>query len=129
MLLFRRLARAWDVNHFIPESRHPDNSLDNLVAAHSSCNNAKSASLAALSHLRQWSLRFTDTGTNQAIEAVHAVTSWPRRPDRVLATARATYPWLPAGTRLRTRSTEYEQLDSAALRNLLDRSPDAGPLP
>ena len=32
-----RLARAWgEVDHFIPWSRHPDNSLDNLVAAHAS---------------------------------------------------------------------------------------------
>lgn len=41
-----RLVRRWEVDHFIRWSRHPDNSLDNLVAAHSSCNNAKFASLS-----------------------------------------------------------------------------------
>lgn len=49
-----RLIRSWDVDHFIPWSRLPDVRLDNLAAAHSSCNNAKSASLAGLTHLERW---------------------------------------------------------------------------
>ncbi len=52
------LARRVDVDHFLPWSRHPDNTLDNLVAAHSTCNNAKSASLAAVEHLAHWMERF-----------------------------------------------------------------------
>ncbi|MHB1430497.1 MAG: HNH endonuclease [Streptosporangiaceae bacterium] len=115
-----RLARSWDVDHFIPWSRHPDNTLDNLVAAHSACNNAKSASLAGLIHLRHWTLRFSDPAVNAAIEDVRALTGWPRRPDRILATARATYLWLPDGARLWNRGTEYESLDASAARALFD---------
>jgi 5-methylcytosine-specific restriction endonuclease McrA len=53
-----RLPPKCDVDHFIPWSRHPDNTLDNLVAAHTGCNSAKSASLAAAPHLRRWVERF-----------------------------------------------------------------------
>ncbi|MHB1594833.1 MAG: HNH endonuclease [Streptosporangiaceae bacterium] len=115
-----RLTGSWDVDHFIPWSRHPDNTLDNLVAAHSGCNNAKSASLAGLIHLGNWTLRFSDPAVHATIEDVRAATGWPRRPDRILATARATYLWLPDGARLWKRGTEYEPIDTVAARALFD---------
>ena len=90
------------------------------MAAHSACNNAKSASLAGLLHLRHWTLRYSDPAVNAAIEDVRALTGWPRRPDRILATARATYLWLPDGARLWNRGTDYESLDASAARALFD---------
>jgi hypothetical protein len=113
-----RLAARWDVDHFLPWSRHPDNSLDNLVAAHAACNNAKSASLAGLGHLRRWVERFADSPANLRVEAVRQATGWPRRPDRVLSTARATYLWLPEGTRLWREKDVYDRLDPAEVRVL-----------
>jgi len=53
-----RLSTRSAVDHFLPWSRHPDNTIDNLVAAHSACNSAKSASLASLPHLAHWLARF-----------------------------------------------------------------------
>jgi hypothetical protein len=49
-----RLGALCAIDHFLPWSRHPDNAIDNLVAAHPRCNNAKSASLASVEHLRHW---------------------------------------------------------------------------
>jgi len=49
-----QLSTRSAVDHFLPWSRHPDNTIDNLVAAHAACNNAKSASLASLQHLEHW---------------------------------------------------------------------------
>ena len=112
------MAARWDVDHFLPWSRHPDNSLDNLVAAHAACNNAKAASLAGLGHLRHWLDRFADSQANLAVEAVRQSTGWPRRPDRVLSTARATYLWLPGGTRLWREKDVYDQLSPIELRVL-----------
>jgi hypothetical protein len=112
------LAARWEVDHFLPWSRHPDNSLDNLVAVHAACNNAKAASLAGLGHLRRWVERFTDSQANLRVEAVRQATGWPRRPDRVLATARAMYLWLPEGTRLWREKDAYDQLNLAELRAL-----------
>jgi hypothetical protein len=115
-----RLAAAWDIDHFLPWSRHPDNTLDNLVAAHAACNNAKSASLAGLGHLRRWIERFANTSANHRLEAVRLATGWPRRPNRTLSTARATYLWLPEGTRLWREKSAYDPLDPVEVRSLLD---------
>lgn len=107
------------VDHFLPWSRHPDNTIDNLVAAHPRCNNAKSASLASLEHLQHWLTRFQPgTPASNAIAHITTVTGWPRRPDRVLSTARATYLWLPERTRLWQHETTYEPLDTTRMRAL-----------
>lgn len=122
-----RLSDSWEVDHFIPWSRHPDNSLDNLVAAHVACNNAKSASLASVGHLRRWVERFADSQANRRVEAVQQSTGWPRRPDRVLSTARAIYLWLPEGTRLWQEKTVYDPLDPAEVRAVLGMVALLGP--
>jgi hypothetical protein len=69
-----RMTRRWDVDHFLPWSRHPDNTLDNLVAAHAACNGAKSSSLAAVLHLDRW--------INGSCPAQQARCSmqWPQQP-------------------------------------------------
>ncbi len=62
----RANASGTDVDHFIPWSRHPDNGLHNLVAAHIVCNNAKRDSLAGTEHLARWLDRFADRVSDQA---------------------------------------------------------------
>jgi hypothetical protein len=74
--------------------------------------------LAGLRHLRHWTARFQSGQSSSALEYVADVTGWPRRADRVLSTARATYRWLPQGTRLWVRQSDYELLDLARLRNV-----------
>ncbi len=107
------------VDHYLPWSRHPDNTIDNLVAAHTACNNAKAASLAGLEHLRRWLARFQPSDPAYiALAQTASATGWPQRSDRVLSTARATYLWLPDGTRLWQQGTSFEQLDTAKMRSL-----------
>jgi len=114
-----RLPTRCAVDHYLPWSRHPDNTIGNLVAAHPACNSAKSASLAGLEHLRHWLARFQPGDPAYAATAQTAsATGWPQRSDRVLSTARATYLWLPDGTRLWQHGTSYEQLDTAKVRTL-----------
>ena len=116
----RRFVAPAEVDHFVPWSRHPDNTLDNLVAAHANCNRDKSASLACVNHLERWLTRFdpaspTFTSLNEAAKQV----IWPRRPDQVLSSARAAYLWLPVGSRLWISGAEYEMADAAVLAQLL----------
>jgi hypothetical protein len=114
-----RLGARCAVDHFLPWSRHPDNTIDNLVAAHPRCNNDKSASLASLEHLQHWLARFQPgTPASTAVERTAAAAGWPRRSDRVLSTARANYLWLPEGTRLWQQRTTYESLDTTRMRAL-----------
>jgi hypothetical protein len=111
-------TRTTEIDHFIAWSRHPDNGLDNLVAAHGSCNNYKRDSLAALEHLERWLARFRDDAkTMVAIAEKHR---WPRHPTRTLAAARSNYLWLPDGTTLWRGRWNYELLDPVSVRRMLE---------
>lgn len=108
------------VDHFIPWSRHPDNTLDNLVAAHASCNESKSSSLAALDHLERWMDRFEPgSSTDELVGSVAHDVGWPRRPDRTLAAARASYLWLPSQARLWSSRRTLEPVEHDRLRAVL----------
>lgn len=111
----RQPAQRPQVDHFLPWSRHPDNHLDNLVAAHAACNNAKSASIASQAHLEQWVARLDQP----EVAAIATHTGWPRRRDRTLGAVNATYLWLPPGTRLWVSGPDYEPLDPATIRRTL----------
>jgi hypothetical protein len=110
----RRVLRDADVDHFLPWSRHPDNGLDNLVAAHGRCNGQKSASLAGLDHLEHWLARNEDD--RLSVVAEHA--RWPRRPERTLAAARAAYLVLWPSTMLWTEDGSFEPFDPDRARRL-----------
>ncbi len=108
------------VDHFLPWSRHPDNTIDNLVVAHASCNGAKSASLAGVRHLQRWLERFRpDSPSAKAVREIAELTDWPRRPDRTLGAARAIYLWLPSGTRMWVEQSTFEPLEAEEVRRLL----------
>jgi hypothetical protein len=113
-----RMLRNIAVDHFLPWSRFPDNTLDNLVAAHQTCNNAKSASLAAVNHLERWLSRSEPGPEAESLNAVEESTQWSRRKDRVLSSARATYLWLPQGTKLWQEGTTYDEADVGVIRKL-----------
>ena len=101
-------GREIAVDHFLPWSRFPDNTLDNLVAAHPICNGAKSASLAGPDHLHNWLLR---VAARPGLDEVEGTTSWPRRRDHVLAAVRASYLWLPTGAKLWQQRNLYVEAD------------------
>ena len=106
-----------DVDHFLPWSRSNDNGLDNLVAAHARCNNAKRASLAAGPHLQRWIARSRTQGDQLA--GVAQDTSWSRQPERTHAIARALYLYQAPGTALWVAPEQYTEADATALRRLL----------
>jgi hypothetical protein len=76
--------------------------------------------LAGIGHLRRWIERFTDTPASHRVEDARRSTGWPRRPDRVLSAARATYLWLPAGTLLWRENSVHDPLDPAEVRAVFD---------
>jgi hypothetical protein len=58
----RSLGSAGDVDHFVPWARYPVDLGHNFVLAHSGCNSAKGALLAAEPHLARWAERNRDAG-------------------------------------------------------------------
>jgi 5-methylcytosine-specific restriction endonuclease McrA len=109
----------WEVDHFLPWSRWPDDRLDNLVVAHRRCNNDKRAALASVDHLGVWWERFDPVGaTTRQLDEVADRVAWPRQPSRTAAGARGLYHHQPAGTMLWAGHGRVEPLDPARLRQV-----------
>jgi 5-methylcytosine-specific restriction endonuclease McrA len=114
----------WEVDHFLPWARWPDDRLDNLVVAHRRCNNDKRAALAALRHLGRWWPRLEPgTRTSRQLDDVAARLVWPRRPDRTAGGARGLYLHQPEGTMLWVARGEVERLEHDGLEAILDNAP------
>lgn len=92
------IPRSCHVDHFVPWSRHADNSIDNLVAAHSECNGKKSDYLAAADHVERWRERSARHEADLATIAREVM--WESQPARTLGVARAIYRMLPEDARL-----------------------------
>jgi 5-methylcytosine-specific restriction endonuclease McrA len=107
----------WEVNHFLPWARWPDDRLDNLVVADRGCNGDKRAALAALSHLERWWRRLTPgTEEHDHLGVIAATVSWPRRADRTAGGARGLYLHQPDGTLLWQAPGEVHPLDARRLQ-------------
>ena len=112
------------VDHFIPWSRYPDDSLDNFVFADERCNAEKSASLAADIHLERWSRRLRSGATEFiAVQDLASRTRWERNADRSLNVARGIYLRLPNDARLWLRIGEYTRPARAAIARALQARP------
>lgn len=86
------------VDHFVPWSRHADNSIDNLVAAHDHCNGRKSDYLAAAEHVERWRER---SARHAALLAgIAREKTWESQAERTFSVARAIYRMLPDDARL-----------------------------
>lgn len=114
-----RLGDGAQVDHFVPWSRHPDDALDNLVAAHSRCNARKSDHLAAAEHVEEWMSRMQRRSAD--LEAVSDEARWPREPQRTLGVARSIYLRLPTGARLWQLDRHFVPVDALRLRRAFER--------
>jgi 5-methylcytosine-specific restriction endonuclease McrA len=121
---------AWEVDHFLPWARWPDDRLDNLVVAHRHCNNDKRAALAGLHHLARWWRRL-EPGARVArqLEEVAVRLEWPRRPDRTAGGARGLYLHQPEGAMLWVARGEVEPLQHRRLEEILHAPPLAAEEP
>ncbi len=109
------------VDHFVPWSRYPDDTLDNFVVADKSCNGFKSSSLAAADHLTRWTRRFADgSSENAQLSDLAGRATWDRQPDRSLNVARAIYLRLPNDARLWLRGKEFVSPDSSTIGTALN---------
>ena len=105
----KAMSATCHVDHFVPWSRHADNSIDNLVAAHEECNGRKSDFLAAAEHVERWRQRSTRYAAELS-QIAHRET-WESRPDRTLGVARAIYRMLPDDARLWRSGQEFIVLE------------------
>jgi 5-methylcytosine-specific restriction endonuclease McrA len=121
-----RLGRSADVDHFLPWSRHPDDGIHNLVAAHPACNNRKRDFLAADEHVESWSERFRRRDLRAALDGIAAARRWGSQPERTLSVARAVYLRLPEGAQLWRLGDEFAPPVRARLEAALAPSVSTG---
>jgi len=111
-----RAGKTPDVDHFIPWSRYPDDSLENLVVTHARCNNAKRDFLAAPGHVEHWREHTRpESRASAELARIADATGWPRHAERTLGVARAMYLRLPDDARLWLRRDEFVPADRVAL--------------
>jgi 5-methylcytosine-specific restriction endonuclease McrA len=108
------------VDHFVPWSRYPDDSLDNLVVADKLCNGSKSSSLAATEHPVRWARRFAADSSEYAhLTDLAQRAAWDRDAVRSVSVARAIYLRLPDDARLWVRGKEFIAPDPAMIATAL----------
>ena len=108
------LDRDTEVDHFLPFSKHNDDSLDNLVAACRKCNGSKSDSYSSLPHVSKWMERFvkgSQTGTK--LDTIAASIPHFRDSLSTVSKARAVYLNKPEGTML------WHSLNESTALNLI----------
>jgi hypothetical protein len=116
-----RLEESQQVDHFVPWSRYPDDTLDNFVVADNRCNEFKSSSLAAADHLARWTRRFVEGSREHAqLADLTQTAGWVRQPDRSLNVARAIYLRLPRDARLWLPGKEFVPPDSGMIGTALN---------
>jgi 5-methylcytosine-specific restriction endonuclease McrA len=111
---------SWEIDHFIPWARWPDDRLDNLVVAHRGCNNSKRAAFAAVRHLERWLERFVPgTQKDDDLTELAEELDWPRQPRRTLGAATVLYRQQPTGAMLWLRPGQVEPLDRRSVDDAL----------
>lgn len=115
------LRGAADVDHFVPWARHPDNAIDNLVAAHPACNRAKRDFLAGVDHLERWRRRAGASAAELARIANRH--DWEHAPERVWRVSQALYRPLPEGALLWEAGEIFSRLHRPRLHHVLGLDP------
>lgn len=117
------LGPGAQIDHFLAWSRGGASSVENLVVAHSACNNDKSDYLVAARHLERWARRFGDRRDD--LEAIAATHRWPSEPARVGALVRSSYSSVASETRLWLARRTWTRAGDEPIRELLGSWPSS----
>jgi hypothetical protein len=108
-----RVRSRFEIDHFIPWARYPDNGLENLVVSDPGCNRHKFDHLAAGKHVEIWLDRAERQATH--LEAIAEEAHWERHPARSLGVARSIYLRLPADAMLWQLGKRFVPVDRPEL--------------
>jgi 5-methylcytosine-specific restriction endonuclease McrA len=108
-----RFRTRFEVDHFIPWARYPDNGLENLVVSDPDCNRHKLDHLASGDHVERWLDRLDEQQAH--LEAIAEQAQWSRWPARSLGVARSIYLRLPSGIRLWQSGKQFVPVDRTRL--------------
>ena len=118
------LRSTCEVDHFVPWSRYANNGIENLVLAHTKCNNAKRDHLAAAEHVEKWTKRI-QRGAVQ-LSTIAQRKSWESHPERSFSVAKSIYFRLPDDARLWREARDFVSVDRTALIGAFRRNTVSG---
>jgi hypothetical protein len=98
------------VDHFLPWSRYPDDSLDNLLLAHDRCNREKLHFLADLDFGRRWRERSVEQSGR--LDEIAGEARWARDRGRTFGVAASVYQGVPEGVRLWAGGDRLRRVDA-----------------
>lgn len=107
------------VDHFLPWSRWPNDSVENLVIADALCNSRKSDHIPGSLPLDRWTDRLTSHGDDLA--RIAADIKWRSDRSRTVSLARSMYAHLPNGTLAWNGPKQVETAHRESLLALLAR--------
>jgi len=110
-----RVGTRIEIDHFIPWSRHPDDSIQNLVAADHACNRDKHSHLAATPHVQRWLDRLSGP-TGHALAEIAGKADWESDRDRTLGVATSIYLRIPDDMGLWIARGRFETPERETLR-------------
>ncbi len=113
----KKMASACNIDHFLPWARHANNSIDNLVGAHSHCNGRKSDFLADEGHVVNWRARSARHAT--ALAQIAHDKRWESQPERILGVARAIYLMMPDDAPLWRFGGSFTRMNRHRIREIL----------
>lgn len=105
------------VDHFVPWSRWPNDAVENLVIAHSSCNSHKSDHIPGPVPLERWVNRLSLHGAS--LVEVAAATKWRSDRPRTVSLARSLYGHLPTGALIWNAPEQVQSANASELVALL----------
>jgi 5-methylcytosine-specific restriction endonuclease McrA len=109
------LGRLAVVDHFLPWARHPNNAIENLVAADQACNGSKKDFLASGNHVSKWRSR-----SPRALTEIAKRREWESAGERTESVVRTLYLRLPDGAKLWDRPGIFVAAAPALLRRAFD---------
>lgn len=116
-----RLNDKFEVDHFVPWARQPENGIHNLVVTHKECNISKRDFLASSHHLHRWRARLTKDG--EALADIAQKANWEDGRDRVLNIVRSLYLRMPSDSRLWRQRNEFETIEPYCIAHILSHAP------
>lgn len=112
-----RIEDSYEIDHFVPWSRHADNSIENLVAADQRCNGNKRDYLADAEHVEHWRER-SNLHASELSRIAEAAT-WESAPSRSLNVTRAIYGMLPGDAKLWHAKRGFLRIETERIRAAL----------
>lgn len=111
----RPLREPFEVDHFIPWSRYPEDGLANLVLAHHHCNNAKRDFVPATQHVVRWAERLAGGD----LISLQGELRWDAAIDQMRGVARGVYLRLPEDALLWVSARDFARPHLPELQRVL----------